>query len=283
MELVSIGMATRNHAHCISNAIDSLLAQTHANIELIIWDGASGDATKQICESYADRDKRVRYIRNEVNNGLVPDFGNVLAEARANYFMWAADDDWWHPEFVARLTEALEKNPEYGVAMSNFSEHFDYKYDAAKIGKIFRHDYTDKSYSEVYKELIPAKINPIFLHGLYRRELLTKLFKRLFPDCIDGSTVFQCEVALTTRFFSVPEILHSKYRNAGPLAKRHSFIGKEFARPFPRTRYVFTILGWLVTSENIPLLRKRMIFGPWLKYFWRNKYGILSEIKSAII
>lgn len=284
MKLVSIGMITRNHAHCISNAIDSLLAQTHGNIELIIVDGASEDNTKQICEEYANRDKRVRYKRSETNQGLVKDFANVLAAGRGEYYMWAADDDWWHPKFVETIVAVLEKNPNYGVAMSNFSEHFEYKYDPAKIGKIFKHDYTDKSYSEVYSQLIPAKMNPIFLHGgIFRRELLTGLYRRLVPDCIDGFTIVVCEAALSMRFYSIPEVLHSKYRNPEPLAKRHSFIGKEYSRSFPRTRYIFTILGWLLSSPNIPLSRKSLIFGPWFRCFWRNKKGILSEIKSALI
>ena len=64
-KLVSIGMPTRNHANSIRHALDSLLAQTYKNLELIIVDGASTDETQKICEKYQKQDSRIRYIRKE--------------------------------------------------------------------------------------------------------------------------------------------------------------------------------------------------------------------------
>ena len=67
---VSIGLPVYNGAVWLSEAIDSLLAQTYGDFELIISDNGSTDDTQEICEQYAARDKRIRYERHETNRGL---------------------------------------------------------------------------------------------------------------------------------------------------------------------------------------------------------------------
>ena len=65
--LVSIGMPVYNGEEYISQAIDSLLAQTHTNFELIISDNASTDGTWEHCQQYAAKDTRIQLYRNEEN------------------------------------------------------------------------------------------------------------------------------------------------------------------------------------------------------------------------
>ena len=67
--LLSVGMPAYNSETEIGDAIDSILKQTYSNFELIISDNASTDSTQSICEEYASRDPRIRYIRNAVNIG----------------------------------------------------------------------------------------------------------------------------------------------------------------------------------------------------------------------
>ena len=61
--IVSIGMPVFNGGNYIAHAIEALLSQKFENFELIISDNASFDATGEICQTYADIDKRIRYIR----------------------------------------------------------------------------------------------------------------------------------------------------------------------------------------------------------------------------
>ena len=58
--LVTIGIPTCNRAHCVGEAIESLLAQSYSSFELIISDNASTDATQEICERFARKDPRIR-------------------------------------------------------------------------------------------------------------------------------------------------------------------------------------------------------------------------------
>lgn len=276
--LVSMGMATRNRAHCIRYALDALLGQTYQDIELIIADGASEDTTQEICEEYAKKDPRIRYFRQPHNNGNIGDFNITLGKARGDYFMWVGDDDWWDPQFVATMVRTLESHPTYDTAMSFFSEHVENPYHPDRHGKTFTHHFTDKNYASVYRTMIRAKTNPIFWFAMYRTAKLRLLFRRLVPHCIEDVTVFLCEVALSIRCYSVPQVLMSRYRDPRPLAIRHAYLGALSREPFPRTRHIATMLWWLVTSPNIPWSRKHLIILPWSELLWRSKRKITQEI-----
>lgn len=104
---VSIGMPVYNGANYIREALDSLLAQTFADFELIISDNASTDKTAQICKEYADRDNRIIYFTQYHNIGAVANFQFVLNSARSALFMWAAHDDKWSKNYLQNSTNIL--------------------------------------------------------------------------------------------------------------------------------------------------------------------------------
>jgi glycosyltransferase involved in cell wall biosynthesis len=109
--IVSIGLPVFNGADYIKQAIDSILAQTYTNFELIISDNASTDKTQQICLDYAKRDKRIRYYRNKENIGAAANFNRVFLLSSGKYFKWAAHDDVLGPDFLLKCIEILEANP----------------------------------------------------------------------------------------------------------------------------------------------------------------------------
>jgi putative sugar O-methyltransferase len=118
MKRLTIGMPVYNGAATIATALDSLLAQTLADFDLVISDNGSTDATQAICEDYAARDARVRYIRQAMNLGPQMNFRFVLFEAQTPYFMWAAVDDLWAPAFAARNIAVLEADPSLVMSQS---------------------------------------------------------------------------------------------------------------------------------------------------------------------
>ena len=109
---VSVGVPVYNGATFLAETIDSLLDQTYEDFELVISDNASTDSTEAICRSYMSRDPRVRYERQEVNQGAPWNYNRVFELARGDYFRWAAHDDLCAPTFLARCVEVLESNPE---------------------------------------------------------------------------------------------------------------------------------------------------------------------------
>jgi glycosyltransferase involved in cell wall biosynthesis len=126
LTLVSIGLPTYNRAGFLARAIESVLAQDHADLDFIVSDNASTDATESVCREYAARDTRVRYIRQAVNRGPIPNFNIALEAARGEYFMWFSDDDWLDPNYVSECLAALRRDPRITVAAGRcFHYHAD--------------------------------------------------------------------------------------------------------------------------------------------------------------
>jgi glycosyltransferase involved in cell wall biosynthesis len=109
--VVSIGMPVFNGERYLPQAIDAVLAQTYADLELVISDNASTDATSEICLEHAARDRRVRYHRNAQNVGAARNFNEVFRLATGRYFKWAAHDDLIEPDYLARTVAVLESDP----------------------------------------------------------------------------------------------------------------------------------------------------------------------------
>jgi len=127
---VTIGMPAYNGAKTIEKAINSLLAQTFKDFELIISDDASDDETENICQRYALKDSRIIYVRQAQNLGELPNSKFLLDKAKGKYFMWAADDDWRSPEFLEVNVSALDSNLKFVASTSpNCFEGEENKYD----------------------------------------------------------------------------------------------------------------------------------------------------------
>lgn len=211
--LVSIGMPVYNGESSIQEALESLLAQDYTNFELLISDNASVDKTQEICMSYASRDNRIKYYRNDKNLGAMPNFSKVLDISHGSYFMWAAHDDLWESKFISTLVNHLISNQNivlimsetqyklpHGVYLPFFSE-----------GKGF---YTVKDNESKLERLLKV-VNHNYgnlIYGLYRKEALFKgSGKSIISDVkfINENPVF-IHVASIGSIAVIPEILFYK-------------------------------------------------------------------------
>jgi len=107
---VSIGLPVFNGENYIREALESILAQTFSDFEVIISDTASEDKTPEICQAYASRDGRFRYHRYEHNPGAAENFNRVFELSRGEYFKWAAHDDLIAPDFLLRCINVLDNH-----------------------------------------------------------------------------------------------------------------------------------------------------------------------------
>src|SRR6185295_20414870 len=94
---VSIGLPVFNGEQLLRQAVDSLLAQTFSDFELVISDNGSTDGTEAICREYAARDSRIRYLREPENRGGSWNFSRLPPLARGEYFRWSCHDDICEP------------------------------------------------------------------------------------------------------------------------------------------------------------------------------------------
>jgi glycosyltransferase involved in cell wall biosynthesis len=113
---LTIGLPVYNGEKYLAESLDSLLAQTYEDYELIISDNASTDATAEICHRYQKQDSRVRYFRQARNIGSTPNHNFVASQGRGEMFKWASHDDLYAPDLLSRCVEALDEYPQVVLA-----------------------------------------------------------------------------------------------------------------------------------------------------------------------
>lgn len=118
LPLVSIGMPVWNGESFLYQAIESLLSQDYANIELIILDNLSTDKTAEICRNFAIQDNRVQYILDNEHRDVSNAFHKIASLVKGEYFMVGNDDDVYEPTYITTLMKILLGNPDIGLAYS---------------------------------------------------------------------------------------------------------------------------------------------------------------------
>jgi hypothetical protein len=120
---ITVCVPTRNRAALLPRALDSVLAQTAGDLELLIGDNASTDETPSVCRAAAERDPRVRVVRRPEDVGLTANFNGLLAEARGTYVMVLADDDWLDADYVERCAAVLDAEPDHVLVSGSARFH----------------------------------------------------------------------------------------------------------------------------------------------------------------
>ncbi|NOT33171.1 MAG: glycosyltransferase family 2 protein [Candidatus Eisenbacteria bacterium] len=103
----------------IEQTLETLARQTYPNVEFLISDDASPDATAAICERFAARDPRFRVMRQARNLGWVGNVNALLEAARADYLTFAFQDDLPAPTYIEECVAALESHPTAILAYSD--------------------------------------------------------------------------------------------------------------------------------------------------------------------
>ena len=117
--LISVLIPSYNYGRFIEQSVDSVLAQTYENFEVIVTDNRSTDATMQILRERYGSDPRVRIFENETNIGLVANFNRALSHARGQFVVWLCADDWFLSNHLARLEEVFAHHPALDVVYTN--------------------------------------------------------------------------------------------------------------------------------------------------------------------
>ncbi len=108
---VSVVMPAFNAEKTVAQAISSVLAQTHRNLELLIVDDNSTDRTSEIAAEYARRDPRVRCFKNPRNLGTAGSRNFGVERAGFEYIAFIDSDDMWAPEKLEKQLTLLKKDP----------------------------------------------------------------------------------------------------------------------------------------------------------------------------
>jgi glycosyltransferase involved in cell wall biosynthesis len=119
--LISIVLPTYNGFRFLKQAIQSCVAQTYQNWELIIVDDASTDETSTIVADSVRADERIRFIRHETNRKLPAALNTGFAQAKGELFTWTSDDNFFRANALGEMVGFLQQHPEIGLVYTDYS------------------------------------------------------------------------------------------------------------------------------------------------------------------
>jgi glycosyltransferase involved in cell wall biosynthesis len=111
LPLVSIVMATYNGSLYLAEQMESLLAQSYRNLEIIIVDDCSLDNTVEILKKFQEKNPSINIISNETNLGYIKNFEKGCSLARGEYIALCDQDDYWHPDKIKHMQAAIGNYP----------------------------------------------------------------------------------------------------------------------------------------------------------------------------
>ena len=174
-ETVSVIIPTFNRRHCLPRAVDSVLAQTEAALEIIVVDDGSDDGTAELIH----RDyPQLRYIRQH-NRGVSAARNRGIAEARGTWLAFLDSDDEWLPNKLARQLALVSSRPEYPLVHSDeiWIRH------GVRVNPMRKHG---KAGGDIFRRCLPlCAISPSA--AMLRAELFSELggFDETLPACED--------------------------------------------------------------------------------------------------
>ena len=166
--LVSVGLPVRNGAEGLPRVFDGLIAQSYANLEIIISDNASTDDTERICRAFAARDARITYIRQPRLLPVLDNWRSTFDRARGEFFMFAAHDDFRSLNYVETLVQAFRDHPEASLAASDVVEFTDYD-EALRLPRL-PHDFDTTRLNLIARLRKLTRIGCDHVYGLIKTE-----------------------------------------------------------------------------------------------------------------
>ncbi len=284
MAKLSIGLPVYNGERFLREAIDSILGQTYKDFELIISDNCSTDSTRAICEEYAARDDRVKYILQEHNLGAAPNFNFVVNAATGEYFKWAAHDDLMDPTCVEKCVKVLDENPDVVVCYTKVQliDAEGKVSDSYDSGLFFDQDSIHERFNEQIK---PHRCQEIF--GVMRTEELRKT--ALIGGYSHGDGVLLGHLAILGKIYRVQEFLffnrEHEAQSRNMLVDRATYsewfdIANKGKLLFPYWRIYFEYFK-LVAFQGMPLKSRYWCFRAFTREVWKFKWPLLNDLKAA--
>lgn len=285
---VSIGLPVFDGQDFVAEAIDSVLAQTFTDFELIISDNGSTDETSRICQSYAEKDARVHYYRSSQNRGASWNYNRTVELARGSYFRWLAHDDLLDPTLIAKSVAVLDAHPEVVLCFS-WVVDIDEDQNVIEVKQSDTMSYVPQPSRRFYtlSELRPSH-NCEEVFGLIRLDVLKQT--KLIANYVDSDRTLLAELGLHGPFYEIPEplFLHRLHNDSSVVANPTRQERTLWFDPDAKTRLVFP--HWRQLGELTAVIRRGPIsFGERLRCYrymltWlkRGRVRLWGDITWAV-
>lgn len=239
---VSIGLPVYNGERYLEKAIQSILAQTHSDFELLISDNASSDRTEEICRAYSAADERIRYLRNPSNVGAAENYNRVFRASAGRFFKWASHDDICEREFIGRCVSVLESDPSVVLCYPRtvFIDE-----EGRPIG-VYQEDdeFTDPRASRRFKTWLFDRSGPWCnaVFGVIRSDVLRRT--RLIGKYNSSDVILLGELLLRGKAVRIPEVLFQRRDHAGRSVRAHADVDARAAWFDPTRTHRVQLPAW---------------------------------------
>jgi glycosyltransferase involved in cell wall biosynthesis len=249
-------MPVHNAERYLREALEAVIGQTYRDLEIIISDNASTDATQAICEEFVARDPRVQYVRSPANRGGPQNFNQAFRLGSRQFFKWAAHDDLIAPDFIERSVAALEADPSAVLCFSRIAAIDDDGRVIEELPPILPGLGDPRPYRR-FEQVTSVRHGGFHLWGLMRADVLadTGLHGR-FPG---GDKVLLAELALRGRFTVLPEPLFFLRQHTGRSVKAMPsiYLRAQWHDPASSMRFFFPhwriAIGFFRAPRKAPL------------------------------
>jgi glycosyltransferase involved in cell wall biosynthesis len=252
----------------LAHSIESLLAQTHHNIELVISDNASSDGTQAVCEQIARRDSRVCYFRLPNNIGGIKNHTKVRELARGEYFMWASSDDLWQPTYIARCVEVLQADPAVVLA---YAINAKIDEDGRSLGTVTPGLTVDTDdVVQRFRDLtqIDSPIEPFY--GVVRRSAMQAAAP--LPQHPGWDRFVLAEIGLMGRFRQIKEPLYTRRIHSNQSVSNFPSLRERYRWGNPTARHRRCVWPYIEFASRFAAVAWRSAPD------WRTKLGCLMHV-----
>lgn len=267
---VSVIIPTYNCSHYLVNAIDSVLAQSFQDFEILVVDDGSFDETPAVMRRYGPP---LRYIR-QANGGVARARNRGIAESRGRYVAFLDADDTWYPYKLERQLAALKAYPGHGVCYSDYIV-----VDSALIPITDRHE-----------SHLPANLESLLTCGNVVGSICTVLAERTLFDEVGGfdPELSQCadwdmwvRLALRSRYLYIDEPLATYRQHATNMSRSVLLLEKDSHRVLQKGFSMRGLSDRLKTRERSAFARNYMVLAG--SYFRAGSYGNFARCAARAL
>lgn len=287
MPLISVGIPVFNGERYVATAIESVLAQTFSDFELIVSDNGSTDGTEAICRDHAARDSRIRYYRNPSNIGAAGNFCRVFSLSTGRYFRWLSADDYVAPTALERCFMVLEsdQNAVLACGKAAFVDGDGRILGPYEAVQQLEHE----SPVDRFRAVMRQDPHCHAVYGLIRREVLQRT--RVLAPFVGSDNTLLTELALYGRFVEIPELLFFRRLHPGAYSWFMSDADvRAFYAPRASRTASLSMWGWQHRAENaraimrapLSITDKAKLFSHLVRMVWWQRHQLGRELLIAV-
>lgn len=289
--LVSIIVPCFNVEKYLKRCLDSLIVQTHTNIEIICVDDCSNDKTLSILFDYRLKDSRIKLLSNKENVGVGKTRALGLSYATGEYIMWCDADDWYEPNMVADMVWAISYHGvDIAICKQNMIDEKNLKARKTfeKVSSVYECDLV--GCLSLNSDII-FNVPRVLWNKIFRKSVIDK-YNITFPD-----TLISEDCSFFLKFISVakPKIYFFDKKLYNYSRRNDSIIGRRFMDPskvmFDESLRAFDDMLIFIENNNVKKFRKEFeqcynyevnyILKLMLKSLEVNVNTVIDEFKSV--